>query len=181
MGYPGRWISGSSRSFDVQVSAWFAADGATIFGGDVEISARGSSGASYAAVGDCRRRLLVYEVVQPDQSIEGFVCFAIEPPDTDGLQLVMTRAGGAGDSVVMNIPAPPEPTQDDFGPDDVVAALREGGVDARLVHSPYGRSEFMERSTAKHVLCLDGQESNLYAYADGALREADSDPASRTI
>ncbi len=161
--------------YDIQVSAWFSADGATTFAEDVGISALGSSGLLYVPrPEECEGALPVGDAIRPDQAIEGFVCFAVEPADSNDLQLVLTPIGADGGPIFLNTPAISPATADDFGPEELVAALRGAGVDARTVSSPYARSGYLERANTEQILCLDQQESILYQYADQTLREADS-------
>ncbi len=168
--------TGSEReSYDVQLFVRFSGDGTTTIANDIELSAVAASGDRYPAdFSDCQGGLAVDRPLQPDQSIEGFVCFTVDREDAIGLQLVLTPKEGGGPTVAMETVTPGGPADDDFGPERAVTALIDAGVDAELVDSPYARSGIIPGYANQYVLCLDGQESQLYEYATEQLREAES-------
>lgn len=160
---------------DLQLAAFFSGDGTTTFADDVVVSALGLSGVAYdpSAIA-CSDALAAGRSIDSDETIEGFVCFAVEMADSAGLQLLLTPIRG-GAPVAMNTIAQPDAGADDFGPEELVARLIEEGVAAHIVSSPFARSSFLTRASSEQVLCLNGQESQLHAYATAVLRQGDSD------
>ncbi len=156
----------------VQLSAWFSGNDTSTLDDGLELAAVALSGRRYAPnFAKCDDGLEVYRSLQPDQSIQGFVCFFVESADAADLLLELTARDSSGEPVLMETISGTN-GGDDFGPDELVEALIDSGVHAILVDSPYERSGMIPGATKEWVLCLDGQDSQLYEYATDQLREA---------
>ncbi len=166
---PDRPVPANATAFDVKVSAWFSGNGAAMFGDDVTIRLRDDLGTLYPPrLADCPGALDIGRELTPDQSIEGYVCFAVDR--TDELELLLDPADA--DPVVLAVPAPAP--SEEFGPSDLVAGLTGLGLDVRLVESPYAEHFATPRASSRQVLCVDGQEAQVFTYPSGELRRADS-------
>lgn len=63
---------------------------------------------------------------------------------------------------------------DEFGADELVAALGANGVEARIEASPYALSPFLSNASSEQVLCIAGQESIVHEYGSAEMRRAES-------
>jgi len=166
----------------VQLSAWFSGNDTSTLDDDLELAAVAASGRRYEPnFAKCDDGLEVYMSLQPDQSLQGFACFYADAGDAGNLVLELTPRDGSGEPVLMETISRTAQVGDDFGPEEVVEALIDTGVQAFVVESPYERSGMIPGATKEWVLCLDGQESQLYEYATEDLRRTVSGTIQRTV
>lgn len=167
---------GSAAGYDVSVKALNWGDATTTLASDVALSALGRSGRIYRTASGCVEGLAVNREVNPDGVVEGFVCFVVDAADADGLILVVEAIASPVPHRVYLATIPPGDLElGGFGPEELVAALQATGVEASARPSPYGRTTgYMNRSAHERILCLDGQEANLFIYDTDQLREMDT-------
>lgn len=160
----------------VQLSAWFSGNDTSTLDDDLELAAVAASGRRYAPnFAKCDDGLEVYRTLQPDQSLQGFACFFADAGDAGNLVLELTPRDRSGDPTLMELISRTAQVGDDFGPEELVEALTDSGVNAILVESPYERSGMIPGASDEWVLCLNGKESQLYEYATEDLRQTVSD------
>lgn len=147
------------EAYDVQMSAWFSGNGTTTFADDVAISARARSGTVYTpTVGECPGGLAVGDPVRPDQSIEGFVCFSIDPGDTASLQLILTPTDTSIGPVVLNTVTPAPSDADSVSTStEAIGSAHNGTLWAptQTVHNAgHGRRWHEWARRTLHLACL---------------------------
>ncbi|MFQ5554807.1 MAG: hypothetical protein ACE5GC_05485 [Acidimicrobiia bacterium] len=164
------------RTWDVKLTASFAGNGTTTFATDVTLRGLGDDGRLLLPVRQgCADGLPFDRAVRPDATIEGHVCFPIDPDAASSIQLVAEATRSAvPDRVFLATPSPADLAADGFGTDDLVAALAAEDVEARILRSPYGRTWYMAGASEQRILCLDEQEAMLWEYTTPETAAADA-------
>lgn len=166
-----------SELFGVKVTAGNYRDGSTTIASGVSLSARTETGETLAPVrAGCPDVLSVDQAIASDATLEGFVCFRVDPVSVAGLLLVAEAVDSPTPHRVYM--ATIEPGHDsgtvEFGPDELVAELQHQGLDAVVVDSPYARIGYMQRAIEVRILCIGDHEASLFVYETSALAQSDA-------